>query len=131
MLYLLAFCLAVSFVSLGAPHRWVLAASAIGPAIVAAFTWQQLATRVGVHFENGRLYGTVAYYNGEAAFLLVPLWVGVSVAGSRRINPLVRSVALEGRFSAWTWPSSPSRPGRWWRSLADVITQLGAGMLVS
>jgi len=37
VIYLLAFWLAVSFVSLGASRRWVLAASAIGPAIVAAF----------------------------------------------------------------------------------------------
>ena len=38
LLYLLAFWLAAGLVSLGARRRWVLAASVMGPAIVAALT---------------------------------------------------------------------------------------------
>src|SRR5215208_5376461 len=38
LLYLLTFWLAVGLVSLGASRRWVLAASALGPTLVAVFT---------------------------------------------------------------------------------------------
>jgi len=96
LLYLLAFWLAVSLISLRASRRWVLAASAIGPAVVAALTLTTLATRVDDLFEGNRLVGTVGYYNGEAAFLLVPFWVSVCLAGSRRVNPLLRGLILAG-----------------------------------
>jgi hypothetical protein len=116
VLYLLAFWLALSFVSLAASRRWVLAASAIGPAIVAAFTWQQLVLpRWRTLQEQPAEWDRHLLHNGEAAFLLVPFWVGVYVASSRRINPLVRGAG--GRFSVWTSVSSPSHAGRWWRSL--------------
>ncbi len=38
LLYRLAFGLAVALIASGASHRWVLAASVLGPAVVAAFT---------------------------------------------------------------------------------------------
>src|SRR5215210_4803247 len=96
LLYLLVFWLAVGLVSLGASRRWVLAASAIGPAIVAALTLPSLLSRTDDLFENSRLVGTVGYYNGEAAFLLVPFWVAIYLAGSRRINPILRGLVLAG-----------------------------------
>lgn len=93
-LYLLAFLVTVAFVALGASRRWVLAASVVGPAIVAAFTLQALGSRLGDLFDNDRLVGTVGYYNGEAAFLLVPFWVAVYLGGSRRVNPVLRGLVL-------------------------------------
>ena len=96
LLYLLAFWLAVSLVSQGASRRWVLAASAIGPAIIAALTLATLLPRAEDLFVGSRLEGTVTYYNGEAAFLLVPFWGAIYLAGSRRVNPILRGVALAG-----------------------------------
>lgn len=96
LLYLLTFLVVVAFVALGASRRWVLAASAIGPALIAALTFQTLGTRLGELFENNRLVGTVGYYNGEAAFLLVSFWVSIYLGGSRRLNPFLRGVVLAG-----------------------------------
>src|SRR5215208_2845675 len=96
LLYLLAFWLAVSLLSLGASRRWALAASAGGPAIVAGLTWPYLIPGMEDFFQYQRLIGTVEYYNGEAAFFLVPFWVGLYVAGSPRMDPLLRGVALAG-----------------------------------
>ena len=62
LLYLLMFWLAVGLISLGASRRWVLAASAIGPAVVAALTLLSLTPpRIEELFENNRLEGTVGY----------------------------------------------------------------------
>src|SRR5829696_1480651 len=102
LLYLLAFWLAVGLLSLGASRRWALAASVGGPAMVAALTWWQLIPRMDEFFgdaeltETGRLLGTVGYYNAEAAFFLVPFWVAAYVAGSRRMDPILRGAALAG-----------------------------------
>ena len=95
-LYLLAFLVTVALVASNASRRWVLAASALGPAAIAALTLLALPARTGTLFDNDRLVGTVGYYNGEAAFLLVPFWVSVYVAGSRRVNPLLRAAVLAG-----------------------------------
>ena len=96
LLYLLAFWIAASLVAIGASRRWILAASALGPAVVAALTLSGLVPRIDELFENNRLIGTVGYYNGEAAFLLVPFWVAIYVAGSRRVNPFLRGGVLAG-----------------------------------
>jgi len=96
ILYLLTFWLTVTFIALGASRRWILAASAIGPAIIAAFTLPTLTSRIGELFDNDRLIGSVGYYNGEVAFLLVPFWVAVYLAGSRRVNPILRGALLAG-----------------------------------
>src|SRR5215218_6395265 len=97
LLYLLAFWLATGLVSLGAMRRWVLAASVMGPAIVAALTLLSLTPpRIEELFDNSRLEGTVGYRNGEAAFLLVSFWAAIYVAGSRSINPLLRGLILAG-----------------------------------
>ena len=96
LLYLLAFWAAIAFVTLGASRRWALAASVLGPAAIAAFTLQSLGPRLGELFANDRLIGTVGYYNGEAAFLLVSFWVAVYLAGSPRVNPLLRAAVLAG-----------------------------------
>jgi hypothetical protein len=96
LLYLLAFWLAVGLVSLGASRRWVLAASAIGPALIAALTLPVFASHIQNFFYSQRLFGTVGYYNGEAAFLLVPFWVAIYLGGSRRINPVLRGLILAG-----------------------------------
>lgn len=96
MLYLLAFGVAVSFFSGGASRRWVLAGSVLGPAAVAALTLTRLAAEADTIFENNRLVGTVGYYNGEAAFLLLPFWVAVYLAGSRSVNPVLRGLTLAG-----------------------------------
>ena len=96
LMYLLAFWVTLSLVTAGASRRWVLTASAAGPAMVAAFTLPSLAPRLEDLFENGRLVGTAGYYNGEAAFLLVPFWAAVYVAGSRRVNPVLRGMVLAG-----------------------------------
>lgn len=96
LLYLLSFCMAVGLLSAGASRRWVLAASAIGPAILAALTLRSLLRDPESFFEGGRLIGTIGYYNGEAAFLLIPFWVALYVASSRRVHPAVRGVVLAG-----------------------------------
>src|SRR5215217_3355479 len=97
LLYLLMFWLAVVLVSLGASRRWVLAASAMGPAIVAALTLLSLTPpRIEELFYDSRLEGTVGYRNGEAAFLLVPFWVAIYLAGSRSVNPILRGLILAG-----------------------------------
>ncbi|MGB3681958.1 MAG: O-antigen ligase family protein [Rubrobacteraceae bacterium] len=96
LFYLMAFWVVLAFVTLGASRRWALAASSIGPALVAAFTLPNLAPNIEDLFRNNRLVGSVGYYNGEAAFLLLPFWVSVYLAGSRRVNPMVRGVVLAG-----------------------------------
>lgn len=96
LLYLLAFGIAIALLVRGASRRWVLVASVLGPAAVAVFTLATLAPRSEEFFENSRLVGTVGYYNGEAAFLLVPFWVAVYLAGSRRTNPILRGLLLSG-----------------------------------
>jgi len=96
LFYLLAFWAAVAFVSLGASRRWVLAASVLGPAAVAAVTLVSLVPQMDDLFKDGRLVGTVGYYNGQAAFLLVPFWVAVHLASSRTVNPLLRAGVLAG-----------------------------------
>src|SRR5215218_249740 len=97
LLYLLAFWVAAGLVSLGASRRWVLAASAIGPALVAALTLLSLTPpRIEELFYDSRLEGTVGYRNGEAAFLLVPFWVAIYLAGSRSVNPILRGLILAG-----------------------------------
>src|SRR5918998_315493 len=46
LLYLLAFWLALELVSLGASRRWMLATSAIGPAVTAALTLPKLVSSI-------------------------------------------------------------------------------------
>jgi hypothetical protein len=97
LLYLLSFWVTVSFVALGASRRWVLTASVLGPAAVAAFTVAALGTRPeGVLDEEGRLVGSIGYYSGEAAFLLVPFWVAVYLGGSRGVTPILRGAVMAG-----------------------------------
>jgi tetratricopeptide (TPR) repeat protein len=100
LLYLLAFCLAVAMVVLGASRRWVLAASVIGPAIVVALTLQVLPDRLEEFLPASRLIGTTGYGNGEAAFPLVTFWAAIYLAGSRRVNPVIRVLALSGAVLA-------------------------------
>src|SRR5215204_5625654 len=59
LLYLLAFWVSAGLVSLGATRRWVLAASALGPAVVAALTLLSLTPpRIEELFTtDGRLEG--------------------------------------------------------------------------
>jgi hypothetical protein len=72
----------------------------LGPAVVAALTLLTPVTYLGdgtsAGASEGRLFGTVTYHNGEAAFLLIPFWVAVYLGGSRHINPIVRGAALAG-----------------------------------
>jgi tetratricopeptide (TPR) repeat protein len=96
LLYLLVFWIALGLVSLGASRTWALATSAIGPAIVAAFTLTMLSTHIDDFFTDRGLLGTVGYFNGEAAFLLVPFWVSVYLAGSRSVSPILRGAVLAG-----------------------------------
>jgi tetratricopeptide (TPR) repeat protein len=96
LLYLLAFWLALGLIPLGASRRWALAASAIGPAVIAAHTLATLVPRADELFEDGRLSGTVGYTNGEAAFLLAPFWAAVYLGGSPRVHPVVRGAVLAG-----------------------------------
>jgi len=95
-LYLLVFWVTVTFITLGASRRWVFTASVVGPAVIAGLIILALASRMETLFESGRLVGTVGYYNGQAAFLLVPFWAGIYLAGSRRVNPILRGVVLAG-----------------------------------
>lgn len=104
LFYLLAFWVAVTLVTLGASRRWALAASVIGPAVVAAFTLHTLGPRVEELFDDNRLVGTVGYYNGEAAFLLVSFWVAVYLGGARSVNPILRGRCSREPFSAWISP---------------------------
>jgi O-antigen ligase len=74
----------------------VLAAAVLGPGIIAALTLLALPSRLGEFFDDDRLVGTVGYSNGEAAFLLVPFWVALYVAGSRHVSPGLRAAVLAG-----------------------------------
>lgn len=94
LLYLLAFGAAVAFVVLGASRRRVLAASVLGTGAVSLLTLLTLLPRAGELFLYDRLIGTVGYHNGEAAFLLVPLWAAIYLAGSRRTHPVLRGAVL-------------------------------------
>jgi hypothetical protein len=96
LLYLLVIWVSISLIRLGASRRWVLAASVIGPTTVAVLTLLHLTPRLEDYFENTRLVGTVGYYNGEAAFLLLPFWVAMYLAGSPSINPVFRAATLAG-----------------------------------
>ena len=96
LLYLLTFGFAAALLAKGASRRWVLAASVLGPSAVAALTLAALVPRIGEMFESDRLVGSVGYYNGEAAFLLVPFWVAVYLGGTPSTNPLVRGLVLAG-----------------------------------
>lgn len=96
LLYLVAFWVTATFIAQGASRRWVLATSVLGAALVAALTLSGLGERVGELFENSRLVGSLGYYNSEAAFLLIPFWVGVYLAGSRGFNPVLRGACLAG-----------------------------------
>ena len=96
LLYVLVFGVTVSFLALGASRRWVMAASVLGPAALAAFTLRGLTLDPATFLKDDRLNGSVGYYNGEAAFLLVPFWVAVYLGGSRRVNPLLRGLVLAG-----------------------------------
>ena len=96
LLYVMMFGLTLAFLALGASRRWVLAASVLGPAALAAYTLRNLSVDPGALFESDRLAGTVGYYNGQAAFLLVPFWVAIYLAGSRRLHPLLRGLVLAG-----------------------------------
>lgn len=96
LLYFLLVLVTVSLLVVGASRRWVLAATALGPAMVAAFTFFSITSDPGQFFVNGRLNGTVGYFNGEAAFLLVPFWTAIYLAGSRRVNPALRGLVLAG-----------------------------------
>lgn len=100
LLYLLAFWISTSMLAQGAYRRWVLAASVAGPAVLAALTLYTLPDRLDDLYQNARLLGTVGYYNGVAAFALVPFWAAIYLAGSRRVNPLIRAVSLAGAVFA-------------------------------
>ncbi|WP_273887054.1 O-antigen ligase family protein [Rubrobacter naiadicus] len=95
--YLVVFWCAVALVSLGASRRWVLFAVVAGASAVAAITLVALAAPgAGELFRGGRFEGSVGYFNGEAAFLLVPLWAGVYLVGSPRMSAPVRALVLAG-----------------------------------
>ena len=99
LLYLLVFWAAVALVVLGASRRWVLAASVVGPALIAAFTLRGIGSWIETMFamfDGDRLRGTVGYFNGEAAFLLIPFWVSIYLGGSRSVNPVLRAAVLAG-----------------------------------
>lgn len=96
LLYLLVFLTTVAFITQGASRRWVFTVAALGPAAVAAFTVPRMLSNTEVLFEVNRLSGSVGYHNGEAAFLLVPFWLAMYLAGSRRVHPIIRSLVLAG-----------------------------------
>lgn len=96
LLYLLVFAVAVILLARDASRRWVLVASVLGSTGVAALTLATLVPESKNLFENGRLIGTVGYFNGAAAFLLVPFWVAIYLGGSRRVNPMLRGLVLAG-----------------------------------
>jgi hypothetical protein len=96
LLYLLAFMVSVSLIAMGASRRSALAASALGPAVIAGLTLQAVVPNFEALFDDHRLVGTIGYYNGEAAFLLIAFWVAVYLGGSRRVNPVVRGAVLAG-----------------------------------
>jgi tetratricopeptide (TPR) repeat protein len=96
LFYLLVFWISVGLISRGASRRWVLLASVLGPAAVAMFTMFLLLPHLGELFDRNRLLGSVGYYNGEAAFLLVPFWAAIYLAGSRRVSPIIRGLILAG-----------------------------------
>lgn len=96
LLYFLAFWATVDLIATGASRRWALGASVFGPSVIAAFTLAALIPRTQDLFEKARLTGSVGYYNGEAAFLLVPFWASIYLAGSRFVNPVLRGLVLAG-----------------------------------
>lgn len=96
LLYLVCFWAVVVLASAGASRRWVLGASVLGPSAIAVITLLALSSRMEGFFRDGRLEESLGYFNGEAAFLLLPFWVAVYLGGSTRVNPLVRGAVLAG-----------------------------------
>jgi tetratricopeptide (TPR) repeat protein len=96
LFYLLVFSISVGLISRGASRKWVLLASVFGPAAVAVSTVLVLLPHLGELFNRNRLLGSVGYFNGEAAFLLVPFWAAIYLAGSRRVSPIIRGLILAG-----------------------------------
>jgi len=121
---LLAMLVATALVVMGASRRWVLAASVIGLAVVAAYTVLSVGTSRGELFGEGRLIRTVGYYNGEAAFLLVPFWAAVYVAGSPRVPRYSAAWRSRGPPSASKSPSSPNRGGLWRRRSSRALRRI-------
>ncbi len=70
----------------------MLVGSVVGPAIVATLTLLALVPRIDELFLDSRLIGAIVYYNGGAAFLVVPLWAAVYLAGSQRTYPILRDL---------------------------------------
>lgn len=95
-LYLTVFLATVAFVTQGASRRWIFTVAALGPAVIAVFTTLALLSNTGELFGVNRLGGSVGYHNAEAAFLLVPFWLAVYLAGSRRVHPIIRGLVLSG-----------------------------------
>ncbi len=97
LVYLIVFWVAATLAAVGLSRRLALAALSIGPGVVALLTVPMLAsgaTENGNFFLDGRLMGPAGYFNAQAAFLLVSFWSGIYVAGSRRVNPLLRGLSL-------------------------------------
>ncbi len=57
--------------------------------------------------------GSVSYYNGEAAFLLIPFRVGIYLAGSCLVNPALRGLVLAGVLCSMEVVVLISHAGRW------------------
>jgi hypothetical protein len=96
LLYLLVFWIAASLLTVGASRRWTMIASVVGPTLIATLTLSELPSRMHELFDDDRLVGSVGYYNGEAAFLLVPFWIGIYLVGSQLVSPVLRGLVLAG-----------------------------------
>lgn len=97
LLYLIVFWVAATLVAVGLSRRLAFTALSLGPGAVALLIVPMLtsgATQEGNFFLGGRLMGTAGYFNAQAAFLLVSFWAGIYVAGSRRVNPVIRGLSL-------------------------------------
>ncbi|MCZ4496060.1 MAG: O-antigen polymerase, partial [Thermoleophilia bacterium] len=76
------------------PLRSLAAIAVAGPTVVTVAMSFQLVEDRAELFYTGRLLGTLGYFNGQAAFLLLPIWCGVWLAADRRLPSLARGTAV-------------------------------------
>ena len=85
-----------------APIRMTVGVVALAPAALAATTLTHIGSDADDLFYNGRLLGSVGYYNGEATMLLASFWCSLWLMLDRRLPWLLRGLIFGGAMLAAT-----------------------------
>jgi hypothetical protein len=81
---------------LAARLPWLLLVSVAGPVLATVPLLLRLADHRADYFLDGRMLGTVGYFNGEGAFLVMPAALALTSAASRRFPWPVRGACVAG-----------------------------------